>query len=128
MRQRYGVRSVGTYSPPFRPLTEEEKVEGDRRIQAAPDVVWAGLSTPKQERWMYEHRPRLSVPLMAGVGAAFDFIAGAAKQSPAWMQENGLEWFFRLRQEPQRLWGRYLVLGARFAWNVSLELLGWKKF
>jgi N-acetylglucosaminyldiphosphoundecaprenol N-acetyl-beta-D-mannosaminyltransferase len=128
LRQRYGVRSVGTYSPPFRPLTEEEKVEGDRRIQAAPDVVWAGLSTPKQERWMYEHRPRLSVPLMAGVGAAFDFIAGAAKQSPAWMQENGLEWFFRLRQEPQRLWGRYLVLGARFAWNVSLELLGWKKF
>ena len=88
--QLYGVRSVGTYTPPFRPLTEEEKVEVDRRIQAAaPDVVWVGLSTPKQERWMYEHRARLGVPIMAGVGAAFDFITGAASQSPAWMQENG---------------------------------------
>ena len=104
LKQRYGVRTVGTYSPPFRPLTEEEKVEVDRRIQAAaPDVVWVGLSTPKQERWMFEHRARLSVPVMAGVGAAFDFLAGTAKQAPAWMQENGLEWLFRLSHEPRRL-------------------------
>jgi N-acetylglucosaminyldiphosphoundecaprenol N-acetyl-beta-D-mannosaminyltransferase len=129
LKQRCGVRSVGTYSPPFRPLSEEEKGEVDRRIQAAaPDVVWVGMSTPKQERWMYEHRPRLSVPLMAGVGAAFDFFTGTVKQAPAWMQENGLEWLFRLGQEPQRLWRRYLVLGPRFAWRVSLELLGWKQF
>ena len=129
LNQRYGVRTVGTFSPPYRALTDEEKVEVDRRIQAAaPDVVWVGLSTPKQERWMYEHRHRLSVPLMAGVGAAFDFIAGTAKQAPTWVQENGLEWFFRLTQEPRRLWRRYLVNGSKFMWNVSLELLYFKKF
>ena len=129
LKLRYGVRAVGTYSPPFRPLSQEENVEVDRRIQAAaPDVVWVGLSTPKQERWMYEHRPRLTVPLMAGVGAAFDFIAGTVKQAPDWMQEDGLEWFFRLVQEPRRLWRRYLVIGSKFVWNVSLELLGLKKF
>jgi len=129
LRRRYDVRTVGTYSPPFRPLTEEEKLEVDRRIRAAaPDIVWVGLSTPKQERWMYEHRERLGVPVMAGVGAAFDFLAGTVKQAPAWMQENGLEWFFRLVQEPRRLWRRYLVLGSRFTCNALLELLGAKKF
>jgi N-acetylglucosaminyldiphosphoundecaprenol N-acetyl-beta-D-mannosaminyltransferase len=129
LKQRYGVRTVGTHSPPFRPLTEEEKVEVDRRIQAAaPDVIWVGLSTPKQERWMYEHRRWLGVPLMAGVGAAFDFIAGTAKQAPTWAQENGLEWVFRLSQEPRRLWRRYLVLGPQFVWNVLVELFGLKKF
>jgi len=128
-KQRYGVRTVGTYSPPFRPLTEEEKVEVDRRIQAAaPDVVWVGLSTPKQESWMYEHRDRLNVPVMAGVGAAFNFITGAVRQAPAWAQENGLEWFFRLVQEPRRLWRRYLVIGSKFVWYVSLELLSLRKF
>jgi N-acetylglucosaminyldiphosphoundecaprenol N-acetyl-beta-D-mannosaminyltransferase len=127
--QRYGVRTVGTYSPPFRPLTEEEDAEVERRIQAAaPDIVWVGLSTPKQERWMYRHRSRLAVPVMAGVGAAFNFLTGTVKQAPAWMRENGLEWFFRLTQEPRRLWRRYLVLGPKFAWNVSLELLGWRQF
>jgi N-acetylglucosaminyldiphosphoundecaprenol N-acetyl-beta-D-mannosaminyltransferase len=127
--QRYGVRTVGTYSPPFRPLREEEKAEVDRRIQAAaPDVVWVGLSTPKQERWMHEHRPRLTVPLLAGVGAAFDMLAGTVKQAPAWMQENGLEWSFRLVQEPRRLWRRYLLIGPQFLWNVSLALLGVKRF
>jgi N-acetylglucosaminyldiphosphoundecaprenol N-acetyl-beta-D-mannosaminyltransferase len=128
LKQRYGVRTVGTYSPPFRPLSQEEKVEVDCRIQAAaPDVVWVGLSTPKQERWMFEHRSRLGVPVMAGVGAAFDFIAGTVRQAPVWMQENGVEWLFRLTQEPRRLWRRYLVLGSRFACEVLLELLGDKK-
>jgi N-acetylglucosaminyldiphosphoundecaprenol N-acetyl-beta-D-mannosaminyltransferase len=77
---------------------------------------------------MYEHRPRLSVPLLAGVGAAFDFIAGTAKQAPAWVQEIGLEWFFRLTHEPRRLWRRYLVNGSKFVWNVSLELLRLREF
>jgi len=129
LKQRYDVRTVGTYTPPFRPLSEEENLEVARRIEAAaPDVVWVGLSTPKQERWMYDHRSRLGVPVMAGVGAAFDFIAGTVKQAPTWMQENGLEWFFRLVQEPRRLWRRYLINGSEFVWNVSLELLGFKKF
>jgi len=129
LRQRYEVRTAGTYSPPFRPLLEEEKLEVDRRIQvAAPDVVWVGLSTPKQERWMYEHQPRLAVPLLAGVGAAFDLLTGTVKQAPAWMQENGLEWSFRLMQEPRRLWRRYLLIGPQFLWNVSLAHLGVKRF
>jgi N-acetylglucosaminyldiphosphoundecaprenol N-acetyl-beta-D-mannosaminyltransferase len=129
LKQKYGVRTVGTCSPPFRSLTEEENVEVDRRVRAAaPDVVWVGLSTPKQERWMYEHRPRLTVPLMAGVGAAFDFISGTVKQAPNWVQENGLDWFFRLTHEPRRLWRRYLIIGSKFVWNVSFELLGLKKF
>jgi N-acetylglucosaminyldiphosphoundecaprenol N-acetyl-beta-D-mannosaminyltransferase len=129
LRQRYGVVTVGTYCPPFRPLTEHEKVEVDRRIEAAaPDIVWVGLSTPKQERWMHEHRSRLSVPVAAGVGAAFDFIAGTASQAPRWMQESGLEWLFRLTHEPRRLWRRYLINGSNFVWNVSLELLKFRKF
>jgi N-acetylglucosaminyldiphosphoundecaprenol N-acetyl-beta-D-mannosaminyltransferase len=129
LKQRYGVRVVGTYSPPFRPLTDEEKLEVDRRVQtAAPDLVWVGMSTPKQERWMYEHRHRLAVPMMVGVGAAFNFITGAVKQAPMWMRENGLEWFFRVIQEPRRLWRRYLINGSEFVWNVSLELLGLKNF
>jgi N-acetylglucosaminyldiphosphoundecaprenol N-acetyl-beta-D-mannosaminyltransferase len=124
LKRRYGVNAVGTYSPPFRPLNDEESKQVSCQIQAAaPDVVWVGLSTPKQERWMFDQRRRLTVPLMAGVGAAFDFIAGTVKQSPAWMQENGLEWLFRLIQEPRRLWQRYLILGPQFAWNVGLELL-----
>ena len=124
LKQRYGVNAVGTYSPPFRPLTDEESEQVSCQIQAAaPDVVWVGLSTPKQERWVYEQCRWLTVPLMVGVGAAFDFIAGTVKQSPAWMRENGLEWLFRLIQEPRRLWQRYLILGPEFAWNVGLELL-----
>jgi N-acetylglucosaminyldiphosphoundecaprenol N-acetyl-beta-D-mannosaminyltransferase len=125
LNERYGVRTVGTYSPPFRPLTGEEEAEVVRRIRAAaPDVVWVGLSTPKQERWMYDYRARLGVPVMAGVGAAFDFLAGTVRQAPVWMRENGLEWLFRLANEPLRLWRRYLVLGPRFACEVLLELLG----
>jgi N-acetylglucosaminyldiphosphoundecaprenol N-acetyl-beta-D-mannosaminyltransferase len=124
LKQRCGINAVGTYSPPFRPLNDEENAQVSGQIQgAAPDVVWVGLSTPKQEAWMCEQRHRLTVPLMVGVGAGFDFIAGTVKQSPAWMQENGLEWLFRLIQEPRRLWRRYLVLGPQFVWKVCLELL-----
>lgn len=75
---------------------------------------------------MYEHRERLGVPVLAGVGAAFDFLAGTVRQAPPWMQENGLEWLFRLMQEPSRLWRRYLLFGSRFACEVLLELLGAK--
>lgn len=129
LKQRYGVTTVGTYFPPFRPLTDEEFVQVNCQIQAAaPDVVWVGLSTPKQERWMYEHCARLRTPVMVGVGAAFDFVAGGVKQAPAWMRENGLEWLFRLSQEPRRLWRRYFINGPDFVWNVCLELLGFKKF
>jgi len=129
MRERHGIQVVGAYSPPFRPLTPEEDREIVAMIEAArPDVLWIGLSTPKQERWMYEHRDRLTVPAVLGVGAAFDLNTGRLNQAPRWMRENGLEWLFRLWTEPRRLWRRYLVNGPMFVWNVGLELINVRKF
>ncbi len=124
-----GIHIAGTYGPPFRPLTSEEDAEIVKAINlAAPDVLWVGLSTPKQEMWMREHRERLHVPVMVGVGAAFDFLSGRKKQAPAWMREHGLEWLFRVLQEPRRLWRRYLVHGAEFVFLVALDLLGLRHF
>jgi N-acetylglucosaminyldiphosphoundecaprenol N-acetyl-beta-D-mannosaminyltransferase len=121
--ERHGVVVAGIYCPPFRKLTEEEDREVVTLInQSGADVVWVGLSTPKQERWMYEHRDKLNVPLMLGVGAAFDLNTGRLQQAPSWMRENGLEWLFRLLAEPKRLWRRYLVGGSKFVWNVLLEM------
>jgi N-acetylglucosaminyldiphosphoundecaprenol N-acetyl-beta-D-mannosaminyltransferase len=129
LQRRYGIGVAGTYTPPFRTLTEQEEKEVAMLVQAAaPDLLWVGLSTPKQEQWMYEHCHRLKVPVMLGVGAAFDFHVGRVDQAPAWMRENGLEWLFRLVQEPKRLWRRYLLQGSAFIWNVSLELLSWRRF
>jgi N-acetylglucosaminyldiphosphoundecaprenol N-acetyl-beta-D-mannosaminyltransferase len=129
MRNKYNMNVVGEYSPPFRPLTPKEDEEIIREIHAArPDVLWIGLSTPKQERWMYDHRLKLRVPVVVGVGAAFDLNSGRAKQAPSWMREHGLEWFYRLVQEPRRLWRRYLVYGSFFLWKVALELLVVRRF
>jgi len=125
LRRRYGIVIAGTYCPPFRPLTEEEQRDVASRIDAAsPDVLWVGLSTPKQEKWMHHNRKQLSVPVMLGVGAAFDFNSGRTRQAPAWMQDNGLEWLFRLLSEPQRLWRRYLISIPKAAGLVVLELVG----
>jgi N-acetylglucosaminyldiphosphoundecaprenol N-acetyl-beta-D-mannosaminyltransferase len=119
-----GLQVVGTYTPPFRPLSEPEEAELARRIAAAaPDILWVGLSTPKQERWMAEHIGRLQVPVMIGVGAAFDFHAGLKRQAPRWVQRAGLEWLFRLGTEPRRLWRRYLTNNPRFVWYVAQQLL-----
>lgn len=119
------LQVVGTCSPPYRALTPEEEAEIARQINdAAPDVVWVGLSTPKQERWMHRMRCLLRTPVLIGVGAAFDIHAGRTRQAPAWMRENGLEWLFRLLSEPRRLWRRYLVLGPKFVFLVCLEVLG----
>jgi N-acetylglucosaminyldiphosphoundecaprenol N-acetyl-beta-D-mannosaminyltransferase len=119
-----GAIVAGTYSPPYRPLTAEE---GNGVVhlleQARPDIVWVGLSTPKQERWMAEFRSRLKVPLLIGVGAAFDFLAGRKHRAPVWMQRHGLEWLFRLLQEPRRLWRRYLVYGSEFLLLVLADAL-----
>lgn len=129
LHRRFGIRTAGDYSPPFRALTTEEDAEIIALIErATPDILWVGLSTPKQERWMYEHRGRLTVPVIVGVGAAFDFHTGQLKQAPRWMRENGLEWLFRLLAEPRRLWRRYLVYGSQFAWNVLLQIFKIKKF
>jgi N-acetylglucosaminyldiphosphoundecaprenol N-acetyl-beta-D-mannosaminyltransferase len=93
-----------------------------------PDILWVGLSTPKQERWMFEHRTQLSVPVLVGVGAAFDFHTGRVAQAPVWMREHGFEWLFRLAQEPRRLWRRYLVYVSQFAVLVLLESMHLKRF
>jgi N-acetylglucosaminyldiphosphoundecaprenol N-acetyl-beta-D-mannosaminyltransferase len=104
-----GLRIVGAYSPPFRELTIDEDESAIRAINAAkPDILWVGLGTPKQERWMAVHRGRLEVPVIIGVGAAFNIHAGTLRQAPRWMQKSGLEWLFRLAVEPRRLWRRYL--------------------
>jgi N-acetylglucosaminyldiphosphoundecaprenol N-acetyl-beta-D-mannosaminyltransferase len=124
-----GLEVVGGYSPPFRALTVQEDDEIVDRINAArPDVVWVGLSTPKQERWMSEHRDRVNAPVFIGVGAAFDFHAGLKPQAPLWMQRNGLEWLFRLCKEPRRLWRRYLRNNPMFVWHIMLQSLGIREY
>lgn len=110
-----GLKVAGSYSPPFRPLTDEEKPQLAHMInQASPTLVWVGLSTPKQEQWMAEFRPLLDAPVLLGVGAAFDIHAGLLPQAPLWMAERGLEWAYRLYREPRRLWKRYLTNNPRF--------------
>lgn len=129
LRAQFDIELVGGYSPPFRPLSREEDEDVIDRINSSgADVLWIGLSTPKQERWMYEHRNRLRVPVVAGVGAAFDLNTGRLRQAPTWMRESGLEWSFRLLMEPKRLWKRYLVYGSEFVFSVAFEFLGARTF
>ena len=124
LRQRFHIVVAGTYAPPFRDLTETEDDALIARVHdAVPDLLWVGLSTPKQERWMHEHRARLRVPILLGVGAAFDLNSGSLRRAPEWMRENGMEWLFRLSVEPRRLWRRYLVTIPRAIWTISLEIV-----
>lgn len=120
-----GLQVAGSCAPPFRALTPEEDREVVQRItQAEPDVVWVGLSTPKQERWMAEHVGQIPGAVLIGVGAAFDFHAGTKRQAPRWMQRSGLEWLFRLLSEPRRLGRRYLINIPLFAWYLALDAAG----
>lgn len=113
------LQIVGSFSPPFRPLTRAEDEQVVNMINAsAADIVWVGLSTPKQERWMSEHVGRVEAPVLIGVGAAFDIHAGVTSQAPQWMQRHGLEWLYRLLREPKRLWKRYLVNNPWFLVSV----------
>ena len=124
-----GVNIVGHHCPPFRPLTPREEDDVVRKINAArPDIVWVGLGTPKQESWMAAHRARLNAPALIGVGAAFDFHAGVKRQAPRWMRLSGLEWLFRLANEPRRLWRRYLVNNTCFVVLVLAQACGLKRY
>ena len=129
LEQRYpGIRVVGTYSPPFRALSEEE----DRQViaainRASPDIVWVGISSPKQERWMHDHLGKLDARVMVGVGAAFDFLTGRKPQAPSWIQRIGMEWLFRLSTEPGRLWPRYSQYPL-FVILAIAQLAGWRRF
>jgi len=119
-----GLIVAGTHSPPFRQLTTEEDEHVVSLInEACPDIVWIGISTPKQERWMAEHLSRLSAPVLIGVGAAFDIHAGIKRQAPHWMQKSGLEWLFRLSSEPRRLGRRYLINNPLFVGLIARQFL-----
>jgi N-acetylglucosaminyldiphosphoundecaprenol N-acetyl-beta-D-mannosaminyltransferase len=115
---------VGAFSPPYRALTPEEDAKIVDTVRGSnPDFIWVGLGTPKQERWMRDHKSLLAPAVLIGVGAAFDFHSGRARSAPAWMSEHGLEWLFRLWREPRRLWRRYLLKGGEFVALVVMELL-----
>jgi N-acetylglucosaminyldiphosphoundecaprenol N-acetyl-beta-D-mannosaminyltransferase len=123
MKARFrDLQIVGTYSPPFRALTEEEQAQVIEKIrETQADIVWVGISSPKQEFWMASHKDLLDAVLI-GVGAAFDFLSGHKRQAPRWIQKIGLEWLFRWLQEPRRLWPRYSQY-PRFVWLVLKERL-----
>lgn len=123
------IQIVGTFTPPFRPLNPAEENELREIIRAArPDILWVGLSTPKQEKFMAEFSPKLDATLMIGVGAAFDFHSGRVKQAPRWMQRSGLEWFYRLCAEPRRLAKRYFKNNPLFIAKIAGQLCGLKKY
>jgi N-acetylglucosaminyldiphosphoundecaprenol N-acetyl-beta-D-mannosaminyltransferase len=130
LAQRFpGLDIVGTYSPPFRPLTEQEDADVVRMInESNADIVWVGLSTPKQERWMAEFVKKVDAPVLIGVGAAFDFHAGLKKQAPRWIQRSGFEWLYRLASEPRRLWRRYLKNNLLFLYLIALQGMGLKRY
>jgi N-acetylglucosaminyldiphosphoundecaprenol N-acetyl-beta-D-mannosaminyltransferase len=118
------LQIIGTYSPPFRNLsTKEEIVVNEMLNTTQPDILFVGLGAPKQEKWMARHCSKLNVPVTMGVGAAFDFISGEKKQAPLWMQKTGMEWFFRLVQEPKRLWQRYILGNTIFCFLFLIELI-----
>jgi len=123
-----GLIIAGIESPPYRDLSEVEKMAFiDRVKQSKPDILWVALGSPKQERWMSEWVNTLDVPVMVGVGAAFDFLSGCKPQAPRWIQKTGMEWFFRFVNEPGRLWKRYLLNYPRFIIYVFLDALGIKR-
>ncbi len=129
LTQRFpGLKIVGIEPSKFRRLTEDERTELVERIKASgANAVFLGLGCPRQEIWAYEYRNLLNMPILA-VGAAFDFHAGTLPQAPEAMQNFGLEWLFRLVQEPKRLWRRYVILNPLYLWNVFLQYLGLRKF
>ncbi len=124
-----GLQVAGWYCPPFRSLTAGEKQDVAAKIDGAgTDIVWVGLGTPKQERWAAEMRSRLATKVIITVGAAFDFHTGRVKRAPLFVQSAGLEWAFRLWQEPRRLWRRYVYNNPAFLWLALLQLAGFKRF
>lgn len=130
LKGRYpGLQVAGEFSPPYRSLTLAEE---DRTVEmlneADPDIIWVGLGTPKQDLWMAKYRPRLNAPVVIAVGAAFDFLTNRVPQAPDWMQRNGLEWLYRLVQEPKRLWYRYLVCNPLFILKVFGQKTGIRKY
>jgi N-acetylglucosaminyldiphosphoundecaprenol N-acetyl-beta-D-mannosaminyltransferase len=129
LRRYPTVKIVGTYCPPFRSLTRDDEQELISRVnELAPDIIWVGMSTPKQEEFMAKYLPRLHTTLMIGVGAAFDFHTGRIKDSPRWIKKAGLQWAHRLMQQPRRLWKRYTINNPKFLIQASLQITGLKRY
>ncbi|XAZ21184.1 WecB/TagA/CpsF family glycosyltransferase (plasmid) [Sinorhizobium sp. B11] len=123
------ARIVGSYAPPFRQLSMQEEADiADRLNRSDADIIWVGLSSPKQELWMARMRDRLEAPMLIGVGAAFDFHAGLKRQAPRVIQRSGFEWAFRLLCEPRRLWRRYALVVPTFISLTAFQRLGLRKF
>lgn len=119
-----GIQIVGMYSPPFRPLTEEEDKQVCDEINALkPDFVWVGIGAPKQEMWMWQHREKIHNTVMLGVGAGFNFFAGTLDKAPAWVEKASLEWLYRLVKEPKRLWRRYILGGFKWLYYSTQDKL-----
>ncbi len=125
-----GLRVAGTFCPPFGPLNTEQRAALANKVrETQPDFFWVGISTPKQERFMAEYMSILpEAKIFIGVGAAFDFLSGRVRQAPRWMMRIGLEWLFRLFQEPKRLWRRYLIYNPLFILRATAQLLGLRSY
>ena len=123
------IKIVGTFTPPFRALNREEQNQLREVVASVkPDIIWVGLSTPKQEHFMAEMIDLLDCKLMIGVGAAFDIHTNRIKDAPKWVKNAGLQWLHRLCQEPTRLWRRYLFNNSTFLWYVGLQISGIQRF
>lgn len=122
--QYSGLKIVGTESPPFRETSAQPDLIACERIRKKmPDIVWVGLGSPKQEHWMHVNSPHVPGAIFIGVGAAFDFHSGTISRAPKFMQQSGLEWLYRLFQEPQRLWRRYIIFGPKFLYLAIMQWL-----
>ncbi len=123
------ARIVGTYTPPFRDLNMEEETELVARLhELKPDILWVGISTPRQEQFMHRYINQFETTLMVGVGAAFDFHTGRIQDAPGWVKHIGMQWMHRLLQDPRRLWKRYLRNNSGFIWHITLQLTGLRDY
>jgi len=124
-----GIKILGYYSPPFRPLTHEEDAAVCAEInRLSPDFVIVGLGSPKQDVWIQDHLHKIKGSVMIAAGATFDFFSGHISQAPFWIQKSGFEWLFRLLHDPKRLLKRYSYYNALFLWNFALQISGIKRF
>ncbi len=130
LSQRFeGIRVVGKYSPPFRPLSErEDQAVCDMINRTQPDFLWVGLGSPKQDMWISEHREKIRGTIMVASGATFDFFSGRIKQAPKWVRNSGFEWLYRMTQDFRRLWVRYTVYNIIFLVMFGLQILGLRRF
>lgn len=129
LASQYTNIKVGYYSPPFKSkFSETDNKQIYKQINNfAPDVLFVGMTAPKQEKWVYENKAKLQVKTICCIGAVFNFYAGTVKRAPEWMIKFSLEWFYRLLKEPKRMWKRYLIYSPIFFWDLFLYMVRIKK-